>query len=123
MATAVESGAQGVRWDLTPLAPSEEAMRERLDAAVADAAAFVERWPVESLETIEPTGLRALLGEDRTWHRSQWLQWLHSAFARVRSGSLPLSNPLQTDGFAELTRTGANARQDLRCRRSWVRVP
>jgi hypothetical protein len=38
--TAVESGAQGVRWDLTPLAPSEEAMKERLEAAVADAAAF-----------------------------------------------------------------------------------
>src|SRR5579864_1864024 len=32
--TAVDSGAQGVRWDLTPLAPSEEAMKDRLDAAV-----------------------------------------------------------------------------------------
>jgi len=61
--TAVESGAQGVRWDLTPLAPSEEAMKERLDAAVGDAAAFVERWSAKSLETIEPTSLRALLRE------------------------------------------------------------
>ena len=61
--TAGDSGAQGVRWDLTPLAPSEEAMKERLEAAVADAAAFVERWPVRSLETIEPTSLRALLRE------------------------------------------------------------
>lgn len=41
--TAVDSGAEGVRWDLTPLAPSEEAMKERLEAAVADADAFVER--------------------------------------------------------------------------------
>jgi hypothetical protein len=43
--TGVESGVKGVRWDLTPLAPSEEAMKERLEAAVADAAACVERWP------------------------------------------------------------------------------
>jgi oligoendopeptidase F len=61
--TAVASGGQGVRWDLTPLAPSEEAMKERLEVAVADAAAFVERWPAKSLETIEPTSLRALLRE------------------------------------------------------------
>jgi oligoendopeptidase F len=38
-------------------------MKERLVAAVADAAAFVERWPARSLETIEPTSLRALLRE------------------------------------------------------------
>jgi oligoendopeptidase F len=61
--TAVESGAHGVRWDLTPLAPSEEAMQERLEAAAANAAAFVARWPAESLETFEPTGLRKLLRE------------------------------------------------------------
>jgi len=61
--TAVEAGAQGIRWDLTPLAPSEEAMKERLEAAVADAAAFVERWPAKALETIEPTSLLALLRE------------------------------------------------------------
>ena len=63
MTTAIESGAHGIRWDLTPLAPSVEAMKERLESAVADAAAFVERWPVKSLETIEPTSLRALLRE------------------------------------------------------------
>src|SRR5580765_4651043 len=60
---AVESGACGVRWDLTPLAPSEDAMRERLRAGKADAAAFVERWSANSLDTIEPTRLRALLRE------------------------------------------------------------
>jgi len=38
-------------------------MKERLEAAVADAYAFMERWPAESLETIEPTGLRELLHE------------------------------------------------------------
>ena len=38
-------------------------MKERLEAAVADAAAFVERWSAKSLETIEPTNLRALLRE------------------------------------------------------------
>src|SRR5262249_14962697 len=62
-AAAVGSGALGVRWDLTPLAPSEEAMKERLEAAVADASAFEERWPAKSLETIEPTMLWALLRE------------------------------------------------------------
>jgi len=60
---AVESGAQGVRWDLTPLAPSEQAMKERLEAAVADGAAFVERWPAASLETIDPARLWTLLRE------------------------------------------------------------
>lgn len=38
-------------------------MKERLDAAVADAAAFMERWPAESLESLEPTGLQAILRE------------------------------------------------------------
>src|SRR6476620_1705760 len=38
-------------------------MKERLEASVADAAAFVERWSAKSLETIEPAGLRALLHE------------------------------------------------------------
>ena len=38
-------------------------MKERLGVAVADAAAFVERWPAKALETIEPTGLRVLLRE------------------------------------------------------------
>ena len=38
-------------------------MKERLEAAVAAAAAFVERWSAKSLETIEPTSLGALLRE------------------------------------------------------------
>ena len=41
-------------------------MKERLEAAVADAATFVERWSAKSLETIEPTSLRALLHELQT---------------------------------------------------------
>jgi hypothetical protein len=41
-------------------------------------------------------------------------------FAAVRSLD---PKPLQTGGFGELNRTGANARQSLPCRRSWVRVP
>src|SRR6476619_3341682 len=60
---ALESGAQGVRWDITLLAPSEEAMKDRLEAAVADAAAFTERWPAESLAGIEPAQLATLLEE------------------------------------------------------------
>ena len=63
MTTAVESGAEGVRWDLTPLAPSEEAMKARLDAAVADAEAFVERWPADAVAGLEPEELAGLLGE------------------------------------------------------------
>src|SRR5207344_1808686 len=42
---------------------SEEAMKDRLDAAVADAAAFPERWPAESLAQIEPAQLATLLQE------------------------------------------------------------
>jgi hypothetical protein len=41
-------------------------------------------------------------------------------FAAVRSFQ---PKPLQTEGFGEPERTGANARQPLPCRRSWVRVP
>jgi hypothetical protein len=41
-------------------------------------------------------------------------------FARVR---LPEPKPLQRGSFGELKRTGANAREHLPCRRSWVRVP
>ena len=91
--TAVESGAQGIRWDLTPLAPSEEAMKERLEAAVADAAAFVERWSAKSLETIEPTSLRALLRElaDIRAARSEARQW---AFMLTKTDS---ENPAVLD--------------------------
>jgi hypothetical protein len=41
-------------------------------------------------------------------------------FAAVRS---PNPKRLQTRRFSERERTGANARQSLPCRRSWVRVP
>ena len=90
---AVESGAQGVRWDLTPLAPSEAAMKERLDAAVADAEAFIGRWPAESLETIEPTGLRALLHE-LAKIRAAREEAKHWAFALTKTDS---ENPVVLD--------------------------
>jgi oligoendopeptidase F len=61
--TSVASGAEGVRWDLTPLAPSEQAMKERLEAGVAAAAAFVERWPVDAVATIDAPSLATVLGE------------------------------------------------------------
>jgi oligoendopeptidase F len=48
---------------LTPLAPSEEAMKDRLDAAVADAAGFVERWPVDAIRAVDPEQLATLLDE------------------------------------------------------------
>jgi oligoendopeptidase F len=91
--TAVESGAQGVRWDLTPLAPSEDAMKERLEAAVADAAAFVERWSAKSLQTIEPASLWALLRElaDIRAARYEANQW---AFMLARTDS---ENPAVLD--------------------------
>jgi oligoendopeptidase F len=59
----VVTGAEGVRWDLAPLAPSEQAMRERTEDAVADAAAFIERWPVETIEAVEAAGVAELLRE------------------------------------------------------------
>jgi oligoendopeptidase F len=62
--TAVAAkGAEGVRWDLSPLAPSEQAMKERLERAVVDASSFIDRWPVASIEAIEPPQLTALLRE------------------------------------------------------------
>jgi oligoendopeptidase F len=63
VATAVESGAQGIRWDLTPLAPSEDAMKERLDAAVADAATFVERRSADAIASASAGELATALGE------------------------------------------------------------
>ena len=79
----VTTGAEGVRWDLTPLAPSEPAMRERMEEAVADAAAFVERWPVAAIQTAEPAALAELLRElaslraarDEVAEWSMLLQW------------------------------------------------
>src|SRR5690349_19093113 len=52
-------------------------MKERLEAAVAEAGAFMERWSAKSLETIEPTSLRALLGElaDIRAARNEARQW------------------------------------------------
>ena len=58
-----EVGAKGVRFDLTPLAPTEPEMKERLEKAAADAASFVGRWPVEAIEAIEPAELAELLRE------------------------------------------------------------
>jgi oligoendopeptidase F len=55
--------AEGVRWDLTPLAPSGQAMRDRLEAALADASAFVERWPAAVVGEIDAPRLADLLPE------------------------------------------------------------
>ena len=68
-------------------------MKERLEAAVADAAAFVERWSAKSLETIEPTSLRALLRElaDIRAARSEARQW---AFMLTKTDS---ENPAVLD--------------------------
>jgi oligoendopeptidase F len=61
--TAGKAGAEGVRWDLTLLAPSEQAMKERLEVAVAAAGSFSDRWPLESIAAIEPAALAELLHE------------------------------------------------------------
>src|SRR5437016_6184696 len=45
-------------------------MKERLEAAVADAHAFVERWPADLIEAIEPDDLATLLGELADLHAS-----------------------------------------------------
>jgi oligoendopeptidase F len=58
-----ETGAEGIRWDLTLLAPSQQAMKDRLETAVAAAKSFSDRWPVESITAIEPAALGALLRE------------------------------------------------------------
>jgi oligoendopeptidase F len=73
----VATGAEGVRWDLVPLAPSEAAMKARIEAAVSDGAAFVERWPVETIETIEPGLLAELLRESAALRaaRSEAAEW------------------------------------------------
>jgi len=63
VATAVETGAEGVRWDVTLLAPSEQTMKERMEGAVADAEAFVERRPAESLREVDAAGLVTALQE------------------------------------------------------------
>jgi class 3 adenylate cyclase len=51
----------------------------------------------------------ALHANDRgSWQLSQWLQWLHSAFARVRWGSLARAEAAANRPFE---RTGANGRE------------
>jgi hypothetical protein len=52
-----------------------------------------------------------------------WQEWQGSPFARVRSRSPAAREPLETGGLTERARTGANGREHLPCRRSWVRVP
>lgn len=59
-------------------------MRERLDAAVADASAFVERWSPKSLETIEPIRLRALL-RDLADLRAAHFEARHWAFMLTKT--------------------------------------
>jgi oligoendopeptidase F len=66
-----------VRWDLTPLAPSEQVMKERLESAVLDASSFIERWPIDAVRAIAPSqladllrelaGVRAAKGECKCW--------------------------------------------------------
>ena len=61
--------------------------------------------------------------DPRSWQLSQLLQWLHSAFARVRCCSLARPEAAANRRFE---RTGANRRERspaLASRRSWVRVP
>jgi hypothetical protein len=76
-------------------------------------------------------GARAGRGETRrarvwwlsSWHRAQWQQWQRSAFARVRARS-PTEEEIPANAdVSEGARPGANGRQHLPCRRSWVRVP
>jgi oligoendopeptidase F len=73
-----ETGAEGVRWDLTLLAPSEQAMKDRLESAVAAAESFIDRWPVESIAAIEPAALGELLRElaDLRAARMEGKQWV-----------------------------------------------
>lgn len=63
MATAGTAGTEGIRWDLTLLAPSEQAMKDRLEAAAAAADSFSERWPAEMITAIDPSALAELLRE------------------------------------------------------------
>src|SRR6186997_3412136 len=68
-------------------------MKERLEAALAEAAAFVERWWAKALETIEPANLRSLLRElaDTRAARAEAKQW---AFMLTKTDS---ENPAVLD--------------------------
>lgn len=57
------AGAEGVRCDLSLLSGSDEAMRERLERAVGEAASLAERWPAALIAAAEPAQLAALLQE------------------------------------------------------------
>jgi hypothetical protein len=61
--TSDDVGAKGVRFDLTPLAPTESAMKERLESAAASADSFAARWPIEAIHAIEAAELGELLRE------------------------------------------------------------
>jgi oligoendopeptidase F len=63
VATTDEAGAQGVRWDLSLLAPSAQAMNEQTDAAAEAADSFAGKWPADSIAAIEPAKLAELLRE------------------------------------------------------------
>jgi oligoendopeptidase F len=58
-----DAGAKGVRFDLTPLAPTESIMKERLESAAAAADSFAARWPIEAIQAIESAELGELVGE------------------------------------------------------------
>jgi oligoendopeptidase F len=61
--TSDDAGAKGVRFDLTPLAPSESAMKERLESAAAAADSFAARWPIEAMHAIESAELGEVVRE------------------------------------------------------------
>jgi oligoendopeptidase F len=63
MTSAGTAGAEGVRWDLTPFAPSEQAMKDGLEAAAAAADFFSERWPAETIIAIDSAALAEVLRE------------------------------------------------------------
>jgi oligoendopeptidase F len=105
---------------LTPLAPSEEAMKERLEAAVADAAAFVERWSTKSLETIDATSLRALLHElaDLRAARNEARHW---AFMLTKTDS---ENPAVLDVRAWVDKLSPRLDDAIRhFELAWIALP
>jgi oligoendopeptidase F len=57
------AGAKGVRFDLTPLAPTESAMKERLEIAAGAADSFAARWPTAAIHTIESAELGKVVRE------------------------------------------------------------
>ena len=53
------TGAEGVRSDPAIVRAMEQAMTERLEAAVDTATSFAERWPADAIGTLEPRALAA----------------------------------------------------------------